>query len=1140
MPKIISEIALINGRYRYISGPKRGRFAPNPQKKLKTNQKLSIDTSKIALINGRYRYISGPKKGRFAPKPKTQIEKRKPNRRISKRVEQKEREHKEREQKEREHKEQEDQGEHKEREHKEREVKEYERMIDLMQIRNIYNDVTSFIRDDARKSIIFKNLRDRDYRDILVSIRIPDDYKYRLYLSLPGLVLDGKEVSAIPLNPTNLANLIEELDEMKTREEYEEDQKYRIRSSSDRPEISWSDREILDTLITLTEVELYKEPKKAKPKRGGAFFPYLNTTDISLEKYGIFKEIDKGNYSENCLIWAIKQSKKVDDVTINNIKHYVRDRHYPLSKLGELAKLINCNIELKTDTNKTKITRYLVDGETKITPTIHLGVIKEHYFLNDETIYNCYAIKHYEEVKHKKNWEQLKSKDYRSSSPISAFRLITLLLEGGHMTPITLSTENILSTQYYTEVENLEGLDYPDTCIKPVKEENKVQIESNPDTCERRIYYIDFETYLDSTGKHQAYLCCSINNDGLERAFVGKTCGKQLLDFISKNIRQIGADKDGNPKYEVPLIYAHNMGYDSSFLIEYLNVSNIIDKGKSVKCMTATYFGKLLEFKDSFAVIPEGLAKFKKMFGLNIKKEYMPYELYTEENIASGLIDLKLVNLKKMEIDVNNYIVGDRFDIIRYAEFYCRQDCRVLKQGFTKFRKWMYDFTKLDAVNFISLPGLAHQYFINQGCYDEVYQLSGIPRMFIQQCVKGGRCMTNDNHKWKVTGRINDFDAVSLYPSAMARLGFLKGRPKVIPNDKLNMEFLNSVDGYFIEIKNVTVGKRLKFPLQSELEEGIRNYTNDFKGSLYVDKISLEDFIKYQQATFEIVRGYYFNEGRNMTIQPVITQCFNERKLKKSQDNPIEVVYKLLMNSSYGKTIMKEIKVNTVFKTGKEENERFRDSNYNYIKSFIQLSGDKCVYKIQKSIEQHFNIAHVGSEILAMSKRIMNEVMCLAEDLELSIYYQDTDSMHILDEEIQILADNFNRIYGRDLIGEDMGQFHSDFSVKDKRDPEGEKKIKNIYATQSYFLGKKAYIDVLTTDNVEDRKHMKTNYHIRMKGVPGSCITKMFENPVEAYEKMFEGEAITFDLLKSDKVIFVKNRDFSYSKCTDFKRKVQF
>lgn len=33
--------------------------------------------------------------------------------------------------------------------------------------------------------------------------------------------------------------------------------------------------------------------------------------------------------------------------------------------------------------------------------------------------------------------------------------------------------------------------------------------------------------------------------------------------------------------------------------------------------------------------------------------------------------------------------------------------------------------------------------------------------------------------------------------------------------------------------------------------------------------------------------------------------------------------------------------------------------------------------------------------ILDQSKRLMNEVCCLAEDLGIDIYYTDTDSMHI-------------------------------------------------------------------------------------------------------------------------------------------------
>lgn len=44
-----------------------------------------------------------------------------------------------------------------------------------------------------------------------------------------------------------------------------------------------------------------------------------------------------------------------------------------------------------------------------------------------------------------------------------------------------------------------------------------------------------------------------------------------------------------------------------------------------------------------------------------------------------------------------------------------------------------------------------------------------------------------------------------------------------------------------------------------------------------------------------------------------------------------------------------------------------------------------------------------------MSKRIMNEVMCFAEDLALKMCYQDTGSMHIDYDEVEILKMNLKR-----------------------------------------------------------------------------------------------------------------------------------
>jgi len=68
--------------------------------------------------------------------------------------------------------------------------------------------------------------------------------------------------------------------------------------------------------------------------------------------------------------------------------------------------------------------------------------------------------------------------------------------------------------------------------------------------------------------------------------------------------------------------------------------------------------------------------------------------------------------------------------------------------------------------------------------------------------------------------------------------------------------------------------------------------------------------------------------------------------------------------------------------------------NYNVINEIEEI-GDK--YFVKENVETNNEAAYtyIGSLILSMSKRIMNEVITLAEENNLNIYYQDTDSMHI-------------------------------------------------------------------------------------------------------------------------------------------------
>ena len=66
-----------------------------------------------------------------------------------------------------------------------------------------------------------------------------------------------------------------------------------------------------------------------------------------------------------------------------------------------------------------------------------------------------------------------------------------------------------------------------------------------------------------------------------------------------------------------------------------------------------------------------------------------------------------------------------------------------------------------------------------------------------------------------------------------------------------------------------------------------------------------------------------------------------------------------------------------------------------------------------------------------MAKRIMNEVTCLAEDNNIEMYYQDTDSIHMPLATLDKLADLYKQEYNKTLTGKALGQFSDDFDLKD-------------------------------------------------------------------------------------------------------------
>ena len=431
---------------------------------------------------------------------------------------------------------------------------------------------------------------------------------------------------------------------------------------------------------------------------------------------------------------------------------------------------------------------------------------------------------------------------------------------------------------------------------------------------------------------------------------------------------------------------------------------------------------------------------------------------------------------------------------------------------------------------------MADAYMTEQGCYEGVHKIAGVPQRFISNASVGGRVMCADNKRVRLRGKgakqQADFDGVSLYPSAMARiLGFLRGSPKVW---HVGVD-LSKVDGYFLKIRVTGVGKKWRFPIcRIRTEEGINHWTNDLEGkTLTVDRFTLEDLVKHSHITYEIIQGYYFDEGRNKRVNEVIKHLFNMRKQYQKEGNPLQLIIKLVMNAAYGICGLKPIETDIKYVNEGDDCTDFWQLHCNRIKVATRMNNRQWRFELYKEIDTHFNRQHVACEILSVSKNIMNEVMCLAEDIGAMIQYTDTDSMHIDNDMVTTLDDAFRAKYGRELIGEELGQFHTDFEFKTsyhvvdgklERVGSSMKPIGEITAVQSIFIGKKTYIDKL-----QDATGQQC-YHIRAKGCPSSCILAKCDSdfgsdPMRLYDAWYEGNGVKIDLTSGGNCCFKSNKN---------------
>ncbi len=661
------------------------------------------------------------------------------------------------------------------------------------------------------------------------------------------------------------------------------------------------------------------------------------------------------------------------------------------------------------------------------------------------------------------------------------------------------------------------------------------------------IAFFDVETVTDGDS-HEAWMVCWGYHDEDE---VFSAYGSNCMEIMCERIMYDWPQMEPDEVINITLI-AHNVTYDLSFLIANLNQLSTLKRGTSVISAEGSFNHIRFSFRDSYKIIPAPLRNFKSMFDLDVKKEVLCYEMYTRSNMRLYDFLVKESDILKTYPETGESLLKEMkeaasewedcffeiegipmVDLKKYGMKYCELDIRVLREGFRKFNEMTMEHFDVDTytegvrtVAGIASTVLYRECLSSKDGSDEVYLVSGVPMEFMKRCTVGGQTQTANNEKFDVIGEMVYQDVNSLYPYAISTFtGILMGKPipyvGQVPSD---------VDYFFAEIKvTSTVLKQYDFAVVCKRTKANGNdWTNDICGStLYVDKTTLQDLMFYYGDDFkyEMIRGYYYNQGFNREICSLMKNIYSKRLQLKKEKNPAQLIFKLMMNSMYGRAGMKPPQSKELYFDDEYKLNRFIFNNHNSIKQMYKMANGEVCVQISELLCKHFNLQHLACMVLSQAKSIMRRYLCsqqrLSTPLSGQMYYTDTDS-------ILWGKQSYNEFLGLEMFreanieGKNLGQLSSDFEQEEcfytedgviKKASDLPYELHDLRAKYAIVLGKKANFMVLYSPAKPDQEI----YRIRLKGITEKAILNKCQSEYNGdmramYSDLLHGKVLSFTL----------------------------
>ena len=212
-------------------------------------------------------------------------------------------------------------------------------------------------------------------------------------------------------------------------------------------------------------VDIYFEDRK---KPAGGFFTYINKMSLDLSVYGIYNNIDKHNYVNNCLIQSFVNSGLFTQDEINLVNNCINTRVIKVEDLKDISNMLNTQIVIRVGNDKDNDTKPITFKPTTIdnntggrrpsferseTRKLTLILYMSHFMLYRPVYVSEYYIKHYEELdmRYKHDNERfyiIDESGTKKKTQMSLIRLIKTAIKYHAFEYIPLDKQYELTTLY--------------------------------------------------------------------------------------------------------------------------------------------------------------------------------------------------------------------------------------------------------------------------------------------------------------------------------------------------------------------------------------------------------------------------------------------------------------------------------------------------------------------------------------------------------------------------------------------------------------------------------------------------------------------------------------------------------------------